>query len=213
MSPSSPGRTRQSRRPLHPLQAERDPSRRGDVVVRSILLAVAAISVIATSNYLAYLVGRKQVSYEELRRQVDRIVKVVDRKRAEEELAVTTLKQQQDRLEQNASVLTGLTTSTFKGKTVAVPEPASGAQAAAVPLIDDIAPAPVPPSGDVRLPPPEPPVGPVTRHRRLRGVAHQRASQTPASAGPRRSPAKASVAEQTEQSAAVAAPDPGAAHQ
>ncbi|HKS86996.1 MAG TPA: hypothetical protein VJR71_16080 [Pseudolabrys sp.] len=168
---------------------------------------------IATSDYLAYLVGRKQVSYEELRRQVDRIVKVMDRKRAEEELAVTTLKQQQDRLEQNASVLTGLTTSTIKGKTVAVPEPASGAQAAAVPLIDDIAPAPVPPSGDVRLPPPEPPVSPVTRHRRLRGVAHQRVSRTPASAGPRRSSAKAPVAEQTEQAAAVAAPDPGAAHQ
>ena len=48
------------------------------VVVRSILLAVAAVSVLATSNYFAYLIGTKQVTYEELRRQVDLVVQLVN---------------------------------------------------------------------------------------------------------------------------------------
>ena len=128
MSTSSPVRTRQSRRPSRPHQAGSNRSPRGETVafvVRSILLIVAAVSVIATSNYLAYLIGRKQVTYEELRRQVDRVVQLVDQKRVEEELALTTLKQQQDRLEQNGSGLTDLTTSTINGKTIVVaPEPA-----------------------------------------------------------------------------------------
>ena len=88
-------------------------------VVRSILLLVAAVSVIGTSNYLAYLIGRKQASYEEFRRQVDRVVQLMDQKQVEEESA-PTLKQQQDRLEQYASGLTDLTTSTINGKTTVV---------------------------------------------------------------------------------------------
>ena len=49
----------------------------------------------------------------------------MDQKRVEEELAPATLKQRQERLEQNAPGLTGLTTSTINGKTIVVaPEPA-----------------------------------------------------------------------------------------
>ena len=129
MSTSSPVRTRRTRRPSTPPQAGSDRSPRGEsvaVVVRSILLAVAAVSVLATSNYFAYLIGRKQVTYEELRRQVDLVVQLVNQKRAENGLASTTSKQRQDRLEQKASDLTGLTTSTINGKTTVVaPEPAA----------------------------------------------------------------------------------------
>jgi hypothetical protein len=68
MSTSSPVRTRQPRRPSRPSQAGSDrPPRDASVVARSILLVVAAGSVIATSNYFAYMIGRKQVTYEELR--------------------------------------------------------------------------------------------------------------------------------------------------
>ena len=105
MSTSSPVRTRRTRRPSTPPQAGSDRSPRGEsvaVVVRSILLAVAAVSVLATSNYFAYLIGRKQVTYEELRRQVDLVVQLVNQKRAENGLASTTSKQRQDRLEQKS---------------------------------------------------------------------------------------------------------------
>src|SRR5689334_9465764 len=126
MSTSSPVRTRQPRRAPLASQAGSNPPPRGEafvIVVRSILLVVAAVLVIATSNYFAYLIGRKQVTYEELRRQVDRVVQLIDQKGAERELAITTLKQRQERLEQNASGLVGLTTSTINGKTIATPEP------------------------------------------------------------------------------------------
>ena len=157
MSTSSPVRTRRTRRPSTPPQAGSDRSPRGEsvaVVVRSILLAVAAVSVLATSNYFAYLIGRKQVTYEELRRQVDLVVQLVNQKRAENGLASTTSKQRQDRLEQRASDLTGLTTSTINGKTTVVaPEPAAPGRAIPAALIDDTAVAP--PDHEVRLQPPE----------------------------------------------------------
>jgi len=143
MSISSPVHTRQPRQPLLPSQAASSPPPRGEaavIVVRSILFAVAAISVIATSNYFAYLIGRKQVAYEELRRQVDRVVQLVDRTRAEDELLpVTTLKQRQERLEQTSSSLTGLTTSTINGKTVATPEPSPDGKPMAAVLTNDAA--------------------------------------------------------------------------
>ena len=146
MSTSSPGRTRRTRRPSPPPQAGSNRSARGEtaaVVVRSILLAVAAVSVLATSNYFAYLIGRKQVTYEELRRQVDLVVQLVNQKRVENELAPATSKQRQERLEQNASDLTGLTTSTINGKTTAVaPEPAPAGRTIPAALIDDTAVAP-----------------------------------------------------------------------
>ena len=125
---------------VNPAQAGSNRSPRGEaavVVVRSILLAVAAVSVLGTSNYFAYLIGRKQVTYEELRRQVDLVVQLVDQKRVEEERAPATLKQRQERLEQNASGLTGLTTSTINGKTTVVaPEPAPAGRPIPAALID-----------------------------------------------------------------------------
>ena len=146
MSTSSPGRTRRTRRPSPPPQAGSDRFPRGEaaaVVVRSILLAVAAVSVLATSNYFAYLIGRKQVTYEELRRQVDLVVQLVHQKQFENELASITLKQRQERVEQNASDLTGLTTSTINGKTTVVaPEPVPAGRTIPAALIDDTAVAP-----------------------------------------------------------------------
>lgn len=157
MSTSSPVRTRQPRRPSRPPQAGSNRSARGEtavVVVRSILLAVAAVSVIGTSNYFAYLIGRKQVTYEELRRQVGLVVQFMDQKRVEEELAPATLKQRQERLEQNAPGLTGLTTSTINGKTIVVaPEPAPAGRPIPAALIDGKAVGP--PDHEVRLQPPE----------------------------------------------------------
>ena len=114
MSTSSPVPARQPGHPSHPPRGGT-----AVIVVRSILLVVAAVAVMATSNYFAYLIGRKQVTYEELRRQVDRIVQLMDQKRVEEELAVSKLKQRHDRFEQNASGLTDLTTSTINGKSIA----------------------------------------------------------------------------------------------
>ena len=219
MSTSSPVRTRQPRRPSLPSQAGSNRSPRGEavvIVVRSILLVVAAVSVIATSNYFAYLIGRKQVTYEELRKQVDRIVQLMDEKRVEEELAVTTLKQRQERLEQNASGLTGLTTSTINGKTV-VREPAPAERPIAAALIDDT--AIVPPDHEVRLQPPEPSLNATTKHRDMRGVAHQRGPRrqkvSPTSAAPRRGPTEPAIAEQSGQltTAIPATPDAGLARQ
>ena len=91
-----PGTHSPARRPSRPPQAgnRRSRSETAVVVVRSILLAVAAVSVIGTSNYFAYLIGRKQVTYEELRRQVGLVVQFMDQKRVEEELAPATLKRQ-----------------------------------------------------------------------------------------------------------------------
>ena len=149
MSTSSPVRNRQPRRPSRLSQARSGRSGRdASVVARSILLVVAAVSVIGTSNYFAYRIGRKQVTAEELRRQIDRVVQLMDRKRVEGDLA-PTVKQRQDRLEQNAPALTGLTTSTINGKTiVVVPEPAPTAAA----LIDGVAVAQPPNEMDPRAP-------------------------------------------------------------
>jgi len=204
MSTSSPVRTRQPRRPPLPSQAGSSPPPRGEAVaiaVRSILLAVAAVSVLVTSNCFAYLIGRKQVTYEELRKQVDRVVQLMDQKRAEEELALTTLKQRQERLEQHASGLTGLTTSTINGKTTATSEPPPAGRPIAAVLIDDT--AIPPPDHEVRLQPPGSSLDATTKQRARHGVAHQRGSRrqkvSPASAAPRRGPAEPTIAEQSGQ--------------
>ena len=188
MSPSSPVRTRQSRRSSHPHQAGSNRSPRGETIafaVRSIPLIVAALSIIATSNYLAYLIGRKQVTYEELRSQVDRVVQLVGQKRFEEELALTTPKQRQDKLEQNGSAFTDLTTSTINGKTTVAPEPAPAGRPIAASLTDDTAVAL--PDREVRLQPTESPPNAATKHREMHGVAHQRTARrqkaSPTSAG------------------------------
>jgi hypothetical protein len=219
MSPSSP--VRQSRRPSRPLPTESNRSWRGEAIVfvaRSILTMVAAVSVIAASSYLAYMIGRKQVAYEELRRQVDRVVKLMDEKRVEEELTVTTLKQR-EKLEKNSSALTGLTTSTINGKTTAVPDPAPALKPTAASLIDDTAAAPSVPSGEVVLPPPAPPLNSVPKHPEVRSAAHQRVPRrqksSSASAVSKRGPTDPANAEQSRQfkTATPATPDVGLAAQ
>ncbi len=194
MSPSSPARTQQARRSSQPQQARSNLSPRSETiafVLRSIPLIIAAVSVIAASNYLAYMIGRKQVSYEELRRQVDRIVQLVDQKRVEEELELATPKQQQEKLEQNASALTDLTTSTINGKTTVAPEPAPAGRPITASLIDDTAVAPQ--ARDMRLQPAASPLNAATKHRDVHGVVHQRAARrqkaAPTSAAPWRDPA------------------------
>lgn len=218
MSPSSPVRTRPPRRPLRPPQVGSTRSPRSEAivfVVRSVLLVVAAISVIATSDYLAYLIGRKQVTYEELRRQLDLVVQLTDQKRAEEGLELTTLKQRQEKLEQNASALTGLTTSTINGKAIVVQEPAPAGRPNAVPSIDDTAVAP--PDREVRLQPPELPLDAAAKHLGVHDVAHKRASRrqkaVPASALPRRGPTDPAIAEQSGPAASRTTPDAGLAGQ
>ena len=215
MSTSSPVRTRQPRRPSRPPQAESDRSRAETVatVVRSSLLVVAAVSVLVTSNYFAYLIGRKQVTYEELRRQVDLVVQLVNKKRAENELASAPPKPRQDRLEQNAPDHTNVTTSTINGKTTAVaPEPAGKTIPAA--LLDDTG---VAPADQVRSPPPE--LSPATpKHRDVHGVAQRgsrRQKVAPAPAASGRGAAAAAFAEQPAQSttAPSATPDVGVAGQ
>jgi len=217
MSPSSP--VRQSRRPSRPLQTESHRPSWGEAfvfVARSILMMVAAVSVIAASSYLAYLIGRKQVAYEELRRQVDRVVKLMDQKRDEEELAVTTLKRR-EKLEQNSSALTGLTTSTINGKTTAVPEPAVKPTAAS--LTDDTSVGPFPPSGEVGLQPPESSLNSAMKPREMRSVVHQRVSRrqkgSPTSVVSKRGAADPANADQWRQfkTATPATPDVGLANQ
>ena len=203
MSTSSPVRTRQPRRPSRPSQAGSDrPPRDASVVARSILLVVAAGSVIATSNYFAYMIGRKQVTYEELRRQVDLVAQFIDQKRVEEEPAPVALKQRQERLEQNASGLTGLTTSTINGKTTAIaPERAPAIPAA---LFDDTAVAR--PDHEVRSQQPNA----ITKHRDMK----RRQKVSPASAAAKRAPAEPAIAAQPGQSTtATATPDVGLAGQ
>ena len=178
MSPSSPARTQHTRRSSHQRQERTHLSPPSDAIIfvlRSIPLIIAAVSVIAASNYLAYMIGRKQVSYEELRRQVDRIVQLVDQKRVEEELELATPKQQQEKLEQNGSALTDLTTSTINGKTTVTPETASAARPIAASLIDDTAVAP--PASDIRLQPVASPLNAATQHREVHGAVHQRAAR------------------------------------
>ena len=216
MSPSSPVRTRQTRRAQPPQAGSNRPSRAEAVgtIVRSILLGVAAVSVIATSNYFAYLIGRKQVTYEELRRQVDRVVKLVDEKRLEEELAVSTLKQRQERLEQNASAFSGLTTSTINGKTTVVSAPAPANEPISEPSVDSGAAAPPKPEATIERSEPPPSVTP--KPSQTRGAVRHRAAKRKKVAPPKPSPGEA-FAEQPGQfkntTAAVAAPDAGAGTQ
>ena len=219
MPPSFLVRARQPRLPSYPTQVASSRSLRGEAVVsvvRSILPVVAAVSVMATSNYLAYLIGRKQVTYEELRRQVDRIVQLVDQKRVEEELAVTTLKQRQEKFEHNdVSAFASLTTSTINGKTTAVLEPAPGGKPIAASLPDDTTASTAPPSREVRLQPPEQSLNSATKHREMSGFTHQRASPrqkvSPTTAVPRRGSTQQLIAGQSGQliSATSATPDAG----
>jgi len=201
MSTSSPVRTRQTRRQT---RAGRNRLPRGESVVtavRSILLAVAAVSVIGTSNYFAYLIGRRQATYEELNRQVDRVVHLMNQKQVEEQPAPVTMKQQQDRLKQTAPGLTDLTTSTINGKTTVVaPEAAPAERPASAALID------VPPA------PPRETSAPATRPRAMHGVANQRNVRR--QKVPRAAPAEA-LAQQPAQSttATPATPDIGAGNQ
>jgi hypothetical protein len=205
MSTSSPVRNRQPRRPSRQPQAGSErPPRDATVVARSILLVVAAVSVLATSNYFAYLIGRKQVTYETLRRQVDLVVQFMDQKRAEDGLAPATVKQRQDRLEQNAPALTGLTTSTINGKTTAVaPETAPAKRTMPAALTDDTAIAR--PDNEARAQAPELSLNAQTKSiARQRGPARQKVSP----AAPKGGPAEPAIAEQ-----ASAAPDAGLAGQ
>jgi len=173
-------------------------------------MIVAAVSVIAASNYLAYMIGRKQVSYEELRKQVDRIVELVDQKRVEEELALTTPKQQQEKLEQNRSAFTDLTTSTINGKTMVAPEPAPAGRPIAASLTEDTAVAP--PAREMRLPPPVPALN-AAKHREIHSAVRQRTARrqksSPTSAAPWRDPADPASAGRSGQqtNATTAAPD------
>jgi hypothetical protein len=173
-------------------------------------LVVAAVSVIAASNYLAYLIGRKQVTYEELRSQVDRVVQLVGHKRFEEELALTTPKQRQEKLEQTGSALNDLTTSTIKGKTMVAPEPAPPARQIAASPSDGT--GLVPPDRAVGLQPPELPVNAATKHREVHGVVHQRAARRQKAS---RGPADPWAAERSRQltTATSAAPDASLAGQ
>ena len=142
-------------------------------------LVVAAVSVIGTSNYFAYMIGRKQVTAEELRRQIDLMVQLIDRKRVEDDRAPTTVKQRPERLEQNAPGLTGLTTSRINGKTtVVVPEPAPMAAA----LTDDTSVAR--PDSEVRSQAPKSSLNTTAKHQRYQGVSHRRRRKVSPSARP-----------------------------
>jgi len=201
MSTSSPVRTGKPRRPT---RAESDQLTRGEsvvTVVRSILLAVAAVSVIGTSNYFAYMIGRKQATYEELSKQVDRVVQLMNQNQAEEQLAPAPVKQQQGRVEQNAPGLIDLTTSTINGKTKAVaPEAAPAEQPVSAALIDAA---------------PEPPreVSPraATKYRATRGAANQRVSRPPKA--PKTSSTDAFAQQPGQSTTAAPAPDAGVANQ
>ena len=139
--------------------------KRGAIGPRGVKLSLLHGAQGISSNYFAYLIGRKQVTYEELRRQVGLVVQFMDQKRVEEELAPATLKQRQERLEQNAPGLTGLTTSTINGKTIVVgPEPAPAGRPIPAALIDGKAVGP--PDHEVRLQPPESSPNAVTKHQR-----------------------------------------------
>ena len=200
MSSSSPARTRQPLRPSRPVQAGSNRPPRVEsivLVVKSGLMIFAAVCVLAASNFLAYQIGRKQVTAEELRRQVQLFGRFVEQKRADDELAATVPKHQQDRFEQNRSALSDLTTSTIKGKTSAAPEPASAGKPVAPPLVD--APALAPLSA-------------ATPHRAVHGVAHQRALRKQKGAPPSAGSAAAAMAQQPRDLPA-AAPDSGLAGQ
>ena len=177
MSPSSPGGTRQPFRSSRARQAWRGQSSLSETFaffLGSAPLVVAAVAVIVARNYLAYLIGRKQVSYDELRKQVDRIVELVDQKRVGEEL-VTAAPKQQDKFEQNGSALTDLTTSTINGKTTVGSEPPSAGKPLAASLINDTAAAM--PARGMSVLPPLPPLTAAAKHRETHPVVHQRAAR------------------------------------
>jgi hypothetical protein len=145
------------------------------------------VSVIGTSNYFAYMIGRKQATYEELSKQVDRVVQLIP-------------KQQQGRLEQNAPGLVDLTTSTINGKTTAVaPESVPAEKPISAALIDA---------------PPEPPreASPkaATKHRAVRGVANQRPRPQKV---PRAAPTEALAQQPVQSTTATPVPDAGVANQ
>ncbi|HZP70816.1 MAG TPA: hypothetical protein VFB29_12800 [Pseudolabrys sp.] len=203
MSTSSPVRPRQPRRPSRPPQAAGSRSPRVQAVVtvvRTILLGVAAVSVIGTSNYFAYMIGRKQATYEELRRQVDRVVNLMDQK-IDDDAGTAPSKQRQDRLEQTMPGLTGLTTSTINGRTTAVaPEPAGRSAPAA--LID---PPVAAPEAGVQAREASPQAA--AKDHDARGPAHRRGSRRPKA--PEHDAAGAFAAQPGQPTTApVAAPDP-----
>jgi hypothetical protein len=135
----------------------------------------------------------------------------MDQKRIEKGLASTAVKQRQDRLEQNAPGLTGLTTSTINGKTTAVaPEPALAERVTPAALIDDTAVAR--PDSELRSQAPEPSPNAAAKHRDMQGVAHQRGPRR--QKAPRQNPTEA-MAQQPGQltNTPSAAPDAGAAGQ
>jgi hypothetical protein len=167
---------------------------------------VAAVSVIATSNYFAYMIGRKQATYEEFRKQVERVVQLIDDRQNDEEVA-PQLKQRRERLAPSASGLTDLTTSTINGKTTAVaPESASAERPIPAALID--APAVAAPTPDTRLRPPEVSPENIAKPRDMHGAAHQRAPrrQKISRTAPGREPAEAGLVGQLGQSTS-AVPD------
>ena len=196
MSTSFPVRTRKSRRPAPAESAGRSRGESVVTAVRSILLAVAAVSVIGTSNYFAYLIGRKQATYEELSKQVDRVVQLMQ---VEEQSAPAAPKQQQGRLEQTVPGLIDLTTSTINGKTKAVaPEAAPAEKPVSAAVIDA---APEPPS--------ETSPKAVTKHRAMRGAAAIQRGSRPQRA-PKTAPADAFAQQPSQSTTAVPAPAPDA---
>jgi hypothetical protein len=193
--------TVRTRKPHSPTQARGDAVPRAEsavTVIRLILLVVAAVSVIGTSNYFAYMIGRKQATYEELRRQVDRVVHLMDQKQVEEQFAPITPKQQQDRVGPDSSGLIDMTTSTVNGKTTLVaPESAPPEKPVSAALIDaaPIATRETPPNA-------------VAKHR---DVAKHRASR--GQKVPKAAPTEAFAQQPGQSTTAVPAPDAGAAGQ
>jgi hypothetical protein len=201
MSTSPPVRTRQSRRPTSAASKRLPRGESVATVARSILLAVAAVSVIGTSNYFAYMIGRKQATYEELSKQVDRVVQLMNQNQAEEQVAPATVKQQQGRLEQNAPGLIDLTTSTVNGKTTATaPETVPAEKPVSAALID------VPPAAPDEASPKA-----ATKHRAARGLVNQRGSR--AQKAPKASSTDAFAQQPGQSTTAAPPPDAGAANQ
>src|SRR4029077_11032639 len=97
---------------------------------------------------------------------------------------------QQEKLEQNRSAFTDLTTSTINGKTMVAPEPAPAGRPIAASLTEDTAVAP--PAREMRLPPPVPALN-AAKHREIHTVVRQRTARrqksSPTSAAPWRDPA------------------------
>jgi hypothetical protein len=198
MPTTSPVRPRKSRGPN---RTGGDGVQRGQsavTVVRLILLVVAAVSVIGTSNYFAYMIGRKQATYEELRRQIDRVVHLMDQKQVEERVAPGRVKQQQDRVGQDASGLIDVTTSTINGKTTVIaPESTPPEKPVSAALIDA---APIAPR--------ETPSNAGTKHRDVVNQPVSRRQKVP-----RAGPTEAFAQQPDQSTTATPAPDAGVAGQ